>query len=94
MFVSSCLVVLRPGQSEPLHKHRTPEWLYVVQGAPVITLHTIKNRVTRWQCVSIPSECPHAIDNDGQEDVVIIWNYISHTDKVRKMMGNINTQED
>ena len=29
------------------------------------------------------SECPHAIDNDSEdEDVIILWNYVSLTDKV------------
>ena len=47
-----------------------------------MTLNGIKNRCTKWQCVSIPSNCPHAIDNDLEEEVVILWNYLSLTDKV------------
>ena len=34
-----------------------------------------------WNVFS--SECPHAIDNDSEdEDVIILWNYVSLTDKV------------
>jgi mannose-6-phosphate isomerase-like protein (cupin superfamily) len=29
------------------------------------------------QCVSIPSECPHSITNDTNEEVVIAWCYLS-----------------
>ena len=49
-----------------------------------MTLNGIKNRCTKWQCVTIPSECPHAIDNDLNEEVVILWNYVSLTDKVSR----------
>lgn len=54
------------------------------QGKPIVTLNGIKNRCTKWQCVTIPSECPHAIDNDLNEEVVILWNYVSLTDKVSR----------
>ena len=47
-----------------------------------MTLNGIKNRCTKWQCVTIPSNCPHAIDNDLNEEVVILWNYVSLIDKV------------
>merc|ERR1711936_1103316 len=76
------LVILKPGQAEPLHKHTTPMFYYILQGKPIVTLNGIKNRCTKWQCVTIPSNCPHAIDNDLQEEVVILWNYVSLTDKV------------
>ena len=76
------LVILKPGQAEPLHKHTTPMFYYILQGQPIITLNGIKNRTKKWQCITIPSECPHAIDNDLEEDVIILWTYVSLTDKV------------
>ena len=48
-----------------------------------MTLNGIKNRVSKWQCVTIPSNCPHAILNDGDVDVVILWTYVSLMDKVQ-----------
>ena len=47
-----------------------------------MTLNGIKNRVRPWQCVSIPSECPHSATNDTEEEVFIAWIYVSLTDKV------------
>ena len=41
------------------------------------------------------SECPHAIDNDSEdEDVIILWNYVSLTDKVNiwQQWGGSNKQ--
>lgn len=77
------LVTLTPGQAEPYHRHTTPMFYYILQGHPIITLNGIKNRTKKWQCITIPSECPHAIDNDSEdEDVIILWNYVSLTDKV------------
>ena len=48
----------------------------------MVTLNGIKNRCTKWQCVTIPSNCPHQGHNDTEEEVVILWNYLSLTDKV------------
>merc|ERR1711936_439474 len=76
------LVSLKPGQIEPCHNHTTPEILYVLQGSPIIALNHTKNRTTKWQCVSIPSKCPHSIINDTEEEVIIAWIYISLHDKV------------
>ena len=76
------LVKLTTGQREPYHKHTTPMFYYILQGQPIITLNGIKNRTKKWQCITIPSECPHAIDNDLEEDVIILWTYVSLTDKV------------
>ena len=45
-------------------------------------LNGIQNRVKLWQCVSIPSKCPHAIINDTEEEVIIAWTYLSNIDKV------------
>ena len=48
-----------------------------------MTLNGIKNRVSKWQCVTIPSNCPHAILNDGDVEVIILWTYVSLMDKVQ-----------
>ena len=77
------LVKLDPGQTEPYHKHTPPMFYYILQGQPLVTLNGIKNRTKKWQCVNIPSLCPHAIHNDTNEEVVVLWNYVSLTDKVR-----------
>ena len=61
------------------------------QGEPVVTLNGIKNRCTKWQCVTIPSNCPHQGHNDTQEEVVILWNYLSLTDKVKSSTIDIYT---
>ena len=49
-----------------------------------MTLNGIKNRVGKWQCVTIPSNCPHDILNDGDVEVIILWTYVSLMDKVTK----------
>ena len=76
------LVSLTPGQTEPYHRHTTPMFYYILQGEPIVTLNGIKNRTKKWQCVTIPSNCPHAIDNDGDQEVVVLWTYVSLSDKV------------
>merc|ERR1712080_249801 len=76
------LVRLQPGQVEPLHTHTTPMFYWILQGTPIVNLNYIKNRTSKWQCVTIPSECPHGIINDTNEEVVINWTYVSLTDKV------------
>eukprot|EP00091_Calanus_sinicus_P001838 TRINITY_DN11865_c0_g1_i1.p1 TRINITY_DN11865_c0_g1~~TRINITY_DN11865_c0_g1_i1.p1 ORF type:complete len:196 (-),score=67.51 TRINITY_DN11865_c0_g1_i1:190-753(-) len=76
------LVSLKPGQHEPLHTHTTPMIYYILQGKPIVSLNYIMNRTSKWQCVSIPSECPHSITNDTSEEVVIAWCYVSLKDKV------------
>jgi len=75
------LVRLLPGQVEPMHTHTTPMIYYILQGKPIVNLNWINNRTSKWQCVSIPSECPHGITNDTSEEVVIAWCYLSLTDK-------------
>ena len=76
------LVSLQPGQAEPCHRHTTPELFYILQGEPIISLNGVRNRTKKWQCVTIPSNCPHAIDNDGDQEVVVLWTYVSLSDKV------------
>lgn len=76
------LVRLKPGQRQPTHTHTTPEVYYILQGKPIVTLNNISNRTSPWQCVSIPSECPHSVTNDTEEEVVIAWIYVSLKDKV------------
>merc|ERR1719422_192192 len=68
--------------TEPDHKHTPPMFYYILQGQPLVTLDGIKNRTKKWQCVNIPSLCPHAIHNDTNEEVVVLWNYVSLTDKI------------
>jgi len=71
------LVSLLPGQVEPYHQHTTPMIYYILQGKPIVVLNDIKNRTSKWQCVTIPSECPHGILNDTNEEAVIAWTYLS-----------------
>lgn len=75
------LVRLLPGQVELMHTHTTPMIYYILQGKPIVNLNWINNRTSKWQCVSIPSECPHGITNDTEEEVVIAWCYLSLDDK-------------
>merc|ERR1719369_147962 len=71
------LVRLRPGQVEPLHTHTTPMFYFILQGTPIITLNNIKNRTSKWQCVNIPSLCPHKVYNDSKdEDAIFVFNYL------------------
>ena len=53
-----------------------------LSGSPVVILDGIRNRTKPWQCVTIPSECPHGIDNDTEEEVVIAWIYCTLNEKV------------
>jgi len=73
---------IKGGNSQPCHRHKLPEIYYILQGSPVVTLAGIPNRVRKWQCVSIPSYCPHTITNDGEEEAIIAWCYLSPEDKV------------
>eukprot|EP00088_Acartia_fossae_P011647 TRINITY_DN15938_c0_g1_i1.p1 TRINITY_DN15938_c0_g1~~TRINITY_DN15938_c0_g1_i1.p1 ORF type:complete len:178 (+),score=34.17 TRINITY_DN15938_c0_g1_i1:17-550(+) len=77
------LVILKSGQVEPLHNHTTPMIYYILQGEPIITLNYIKNRTKKWQCINIPSYCPHGIINDKEEEVVIAWCYLPLEDEAK-----------
>merc|ERR1712242_117076 len=81
------VMVHKPGQVEPLHHHSAPMIYYILQGRPVITLNGIKNRASKWQCVSIPSFCPHSCYNDTDEGVVIAWTYLTNVDSARPKSG-------
>merc|ERR1719151_576695 len=71
------IVRLLPGQIELMHTHTTPMIYYILQGTPIVNLNWIKNRTSKWQCITIPSLCPHGITNDTNEEVVIAWIYLS-----------------
>jgi len=79
------LVVLQPGQIEPMHRHTTPMVYYILQGKPIISLNFTKNRTSKWQCINIPSGCPHGIMNDhpDKEEVVIAWCYLPFEDEAK-----------
>jgi len=78
------LVILGPGQVEPLHNHTTPMIYYILQGTPIISLNYIKNRTSKWQCINIPSYCPHGIVNDSKDvEVVIAWCYLPLDDAAK-----------
>jgi len=75
------LMLLEPGQVWPIHSHTTPEIYWILQGNPIVSLNHINNRTSKWQCITIPSGCPHGVINDTNEDVVINYTYVSLTDK-------------
>jgi mannose-6-phosphate isomerase-like protein (cupin superfamily) len=78
------IMILTPGQIEPLHQHSAPMIYYILKGQPIVTLNGIKNRTSTWHCVSIPSFCPHGVYNDSQsEEVAIAWCYLTTDEKAK-----------
>eukprot|EP00088_Acartia_fossae_P029806 TRINITY_DN30709_c0_g1_i1.p1 TRINITY_DN30709_c0_g1~~TRINITY_DN30709_c0_g1_i1.p1 ORF type:complete len:193 (-),score=35.10 TRINITY_DN30709_c0_g1_i1:23-562(-) len=70
------LFSIKPGKVEPMHHHEPAIVYYILQGEPIIIVNYIKNRATKWQCINIPSYCPHGIINDKDVETVIAWAYL------------------
>eukprot|EP00088_Acartia_fossae_P023621 TRINITY_DN24635_c0_g1_i1.p1 TRINITY_DN24635_c0_g1~~TRINITY_DN24635_c0_g1_i1.p1 ORF type:complete len:149 (-),score=29.61 TRINITY_DN24635_c0_g1_i1:56-502(-) len=71
----SGLVKFKPGQELPLHIHNPPEIYYILKGSPILKLGDEKIRSKPMDCVTIPSNCPHGLVNDTDQEVLLLYSY-------------------
>jgi len=69
------LVRFAPGQELPLHKHKPPEIYYILKGNPIIKLGLNAVRTKVLDCITIPSNCPHGVVNDTDQEVLLMYTY-------------------
>jgi len=75
-FAWSGVMRIDPGHRLPLHRHAPSEVYYVLQGNPIVRLNDTEVQCHPQQVVSIPSLCPHGVNNPGDEAVLIAYTYL------------------
>ncbi|GAA1152641.1 dimethylsulfonioproprionate lyase family protein [Nesterenkonia lutea] len=65
---------MSPGDYHLRHHHpRGSEWYYFIKGAGLVHLNDDRVRVRPGTAIYIPAGTVHAVLNDGDEDIEMLW---------------------
>lgn len=68
-------VTIFPQGKVPLHSHKNEEVYTIIQGSGIMKVGKETQRVSAVSSIYIPSNVPHSLVNEGQEDLVMIFVY-------------------
>jgi mannose-6-phosphate isomerase-like protein (cupin superfamily) len=86
--ITTSLVEISPGGQQRIHSHQTEQCYYILEGDGLMTVGKETQRVVAGDCVFIPSNLPHGLNNDrkailkyfsagspsyGKENLVKLW---------------------
>jgi len=57
---------MNPGGKQHIHSHKTEQCYYILEGAGLMTVGEERQKVGAGDCVFIPSNQPHGLNNDGE----------------------------
>ncbi len=86
-------VIIPPGARVPEHRHAQEEVYLILSGAGTMTVGKETRKVRGVCAVYMPSNVPHALVNDGEEEMVMVFTYapagtVSHwEDELAGRMG-------
>ena len=63
--MSTTLVEMTPGGKQRIHCHETEQCYYILEGEGLMTIGQETQRVTPGDCVFIPSNKAHGLNNDS-----------------------------
>jgi quercetin dioxygenase-like cupin family protein len=74
--VSIARMVLQPGMTSERHRHpNCEEAILVEQGQVVVHIDGVTSTHSAGDCVVVPPDCPHHLQNDGSTDVQLLLVY-------------------
>lgn len=64
--LTTSVVEIKPGGSQRVHSHVPEQIYYIFEGEGLMTVGDQKEHVSPGDCIFIPTETPHGLDNDGE----------------------------
>lgn len=64
--MTTTLVELQPGGKQRIHQHRPEQVYFIVEGSGKMTVGNVSRLVEKDDCIFIPSNEPHGLENIGQ----------------------------
>jgi quercetin dioxygenase-like cupin family protein len=64
--ITTSLVEMSPGGRQHIHSHKTEQCYYVLEGEGLMTVGRETQRVAAGDCIFIPSNELHGLNNDGK----------------------------
>jgi len=80
-FSWSGVLRIGPEQVWPVHTHAPGEVYFIMQGRPLVQLGDRVFRMKPHQVLQIPPMCPHGVYNDGKDEVLVGWIYVTGKNK-------------
>lgn len=72
-------VTLYPGGSVPPHEHAQEEVYFIVSGCGRIVVDDASSDVSAGDCIYIPSQAEHSLENTSDHDMVMMFCYAPKT---------------
>ena len=66
-FLTTMVTEIMPGVSTTLHSHEPEQIYYILKGKGLMRVADEKEYVKEGDCIFIPPNLPHTLDNDGEE---------------------------
>ena len=67
------IATLRRGETLEPHRHSEPETYYTLAGRGIVTIDGVPHPVVPGTAIFIPGDAEHAIRNDDDEDLEILY---------------------
>jgi len=64
--MTTTLVEIQPGGKQRIHQHRPEQIYFIIEGSGKMTLGNESRLVEKDDCIFIPSNEPHGLENIGQ----------------------------
>ncbi|MGA2915545.1 MAG: cupin domain-containing protein [Sedimentisphaerales bacterium] len=65
-YITTSLVEMNPGGKQHIHSHETEQCYYILEGEGLMTVGRETQKVAAGDCIFIPSNEPHALNNNSQ----------------------------
>jgi len=63
--LTTTFVEIKPGGHQRTHTHLPEQVYFILEGSGMMTVEDDRQRVGPGDCIFIPSETPHGLQNDG-----------------------------
>ena len=65
-YITTSLVEMNPGGKQSIHSHETEQCYYILEGEGLMTVDRETRKVAAGDCIFIPSNEPHGLNNNSQ----------------------------
>ncbi len=64
-YITTSLVEINPGGKQHIHSHENEQCCYILEGEGLMTVGRETQKVAAGDCIFIPSNEPHALNNNS-----------------------------
>jgi mannose-6-phosphate isomerase-like protein (cupin superfamily) len=63
--LTTTFVEIKPNGKQRIHHHDPEQIYFILEGSGLMTVENETERVSKGDCIFIPSEAPHGLENDS-----------------------------